>query len=202
MKNEIVILCGGKGTRLHGVLLEGTPKCLASIGDKVFLQILLEELQGKADKITLLTGHLSDAIVEATKGWESCDGVVVDTEQKGTAHAAYEYMRAIGADRAIFINGDTWQKFDFSHFEKGVAMTVQIMPSGVPRGVFAFEPRRVSGYGGLFHDADLNAAFVLRCLWSGLGDKGVGFDMSPEPFYDIGTMEGLEEFRRFWKEKK
>ena len=41
--NQVVILCGGKGTRL-GNLTKNTPKPLIKVGKKPFLEYLLENI--------------------------------------------------------------------------------------------------------------------------------------------------------------
>lgn len=41
-----IVLAGGLGTRLRSVLAD-VPKCMAPVGDKPFLQILLESLVAK-----------------------------------------------------------------------------------------------------------------------------------------------------------
>ena len=61
---DVVILCGGLGTRLSSVL-PNRPKSLAPIGEKVFLDILIQELQSYGfQRFILCVGHLSEQIVK------------------------------------------------------------------------------------------------------------------------------------------
>ena len=60
---DVVILCGGLGTRLRSVV-DGTPKCLADVSGKPFLFYLLEQCRRyQFTRIILCTGYLHEQIV-------------------------------------------------------------------------------------------------------------------------------------------
>ena len=59
---DALILCGGKGTRLRSVV-SGRPKVLAEIGDRPFLDILIEDLLRAGFKIIVLSvGYLKEQV--------------------------------------------------------------------------------------------------------------------------------------------
>jgi NDP-sugar pyrophosphorylase family protein len=54
---DAIILCGGAGLRLKSVTGD-TPKSLASIGERPFLEILLSQLQRHGfDRVILAVGY-------------------------------------------------------------------------------------------------------------------------------------------------
>lgn len=62
--SQAVILCGGRGERLRPLTNE-LPKPMVSVNDRPFLQYLLEQLADNGiNRFVLLTGYLSEKIVE------------------------------------------------------------------------------------------------------------------------------------------
>ena len=56
---DVLILCGGKGTRLAPVIGDDIPKCLAPINGRPFIEHLIEYLRVEGIKtIGLIAGHL------------------------------------------------------------------------------------------------------------------------------------------------
>ena len=59
-----VILCGGKGTRLRGVL-EDRPKCLAPIGNQTFLDLFTSYLNRQGiDEFVFATGYRHEQVAD------------------------------------------------------------------------------------------------------------------------------------------
>ncbi|MBT4770495.1 MAG: NTP transferase domain-containing protein, partial [Rhodospirillaceae bacterium] len=59
---DVVILAGGLGTRVSSILKD-TPKVLAPIDGRPYLEHLIDRLTGfGARRILLLIGHLADAV--------------------------------------------------------------------------------------------------------------------------------------------
>ena len=106
---DVVVLCGGLGTRLQEVL-PNTPKILCEVDDKPFLDQLIEQLTGYGFKrIILCTGHLSEqveAYIEKYKGVE----VICSIEESplGTAGAIKNAERFIQSEPFVALNGDTY----------------------------------------------------------------------------------------------
>jgi len=115
---KVIILAGGLGTRLRQTL--GTlPKPLAPIGNKSFLDYLLEFIshQGFRDVIISL-GYGSDAIKESL-GDGSSRGLriayTLERELLGTAGAVKLSELVIGSDDFFVMNGDTYFEVDLKH---------------------------------------------------------------------------------------
>lgn len=205
---EIVVLCGGKGMRLAPALPEELPKCLAPIGDRPFLDILLEQIEKEFldRKIILAAGHNIEAVKAFAKDrkWGNELEVFNDTEQGGTAQIAYQLtMRSMSAD-TMFINGDTWQDeslksiLEYHKNDWYTPITVSINSGAYPaqpRGVFVLNKQYISAWKHLFQCNNLDAKFLMvasRCIGA------VKLCFSEKPFYDIGTPEALEYFKAFW----
>lgn len=105
----VAILAGGQGSRLAGVLPEGTPKCMAPIGRGLFLDILLDQLSmWDFRRVHLCLGCGADRVSYAP-GFDLRMEITRTTEPKplGTAGAlafAAEYLRS---DPVLVLNGDT-----------------------------------------------------------------------------------------------
>lgn len=105
-KVQVVILCGGRGTRL-APLTDELPKVLVDVCGLSILEHKLEILDDIASEIILIVGYLGDMIRE--KIGDSYKGVPVkyveQKEQLGTGHAilcAKEYLDS----RFMVLNGD------------------------------------------------------------------------------------------------
>jgi NDP-sugar pyrophosphorylase family protein len=206
-KTEIVILCGGKGTRATYLPL-GLPKCLAPIDGRPFLDILLEQIETEfpKQKITLATGHLACEVEWFAK--HRMHGnleVVEDKDQNGTAQCAYWLtMRSKSAD-TLFINGDTYQEDSLAamierHRSNWCApMTVSVQSHGPCRGIFILTQQRIAGFKNTFQDKNLDEMFCID-MQRNIGS--VKFAWTESPFFDIGTPEGYERFKAFWKERE
>jgi len=122
---KVVILCGGKGTRLKEVVPD-QPKILAPIHGKPFLYYLLRRLAREGfEDILLCTGHGDERIREYLDAEKSllwgCANLYpspapypdfeisfsVDHDA-GTGGALKAAELMIGVDRFMVLNGDTW----------------------------------------------------------------------------------------------
>ncbi len=120
--NEIVdlpavLLVGGLGTRLRSVL-PSTPKPLASVGDKSFLELLVRQLRYQGiRRFVMCTGFLADQI-EREFGDGNVLGVTIEYSREqhplGTAGAlklAQSYLRQ--ASHFLVMNGDSFLEISF-----------------------------------------------------------------------------------------
>lgn len=105
----VVILCGGKGTRLQPITDE-CPKPLVPVDDRPFLSYLLERLEAEgAEEVILSTGYLAeqvDAFVDRTD-WAFSLRTVREEEPLGTGGALRYVADAAGLDTFVAMNGDT-----------------------------------------------------------------------------------------------
>lgn len=107
--HPVVILCGGKGTRLRPVTDE-CPKPLVPVDGRPFLSYLLERLEAEGvEEVILSTGYRAeqvDAFVARTD-WEFSLRTVREEEPLGTGGALRYVADEAGLDTFIAMNGDT-----------------------------------------------------------------------------------------------
>ena len=199
---DAVILCGGKGTRIKHMLPDGTPKAMADINGKPFIEVLIGRLKAEGfEKFTLCVGYGQDQIVETV-----CKNELAmfccEHKQFGTGGALRMMLRspAIQLSDPFFIfNGDTiceqvpygyalgmheWHEhrrallttLRFKHANIG---TFIVSHAIVP--VLEWEPRE---------------SFNIEELPIHLAVSIVGVN---EPFLDIGTPAGLMAARERYK---
>jgi NDP-sugar pyrophosphorylase family protein len=116
---DVAILAGGMGTRTQAVL-GNTPKVLAPIGGRPFLEILLDQLQGfGARRIILCLGHLADRVLDHIEN-HSRTGLeivpVVEHEPLGTAGALRLARKEFRSDPVMALNGDTFVDANLCRF--------------------------------------------------------------------------------------
>lgn len=114
---QAVLLVGGMGTRLQPVL-PSTPKALAPVGGRSFLELLIRHLQRQGiRRLVMCTGYLGDCI-EREIGNGACFGVDIkysaETIPMGTGGAIKLAQRCLdpGADFLV-MNGDSFVEIDF-----------------------------------------------------------------------------------------
>jgi NDP-sugar pyrophosphorylase family protein len=131
-----VLLVGGTGTRLRSVL-PSTPKPLASVGDKSFLELLVLQLQSQGiRRLVMCTGYLADQI-ESVFGDGSEWKVAIEYSREqhalGTAGALKLAQPCLQETSSFLVmNGDSFLEIDFDelirfHREHGgmASMAVQ-----------------------------------------------------------------------------
>jgi NDP-sugar pyrophosphorylase family protein len=115
---KAVLLVGGLGTRLR-TLVPSTPKPLAPVGDRPFLELLVRQLQGQEiRRLVMCTGYLADQI-EGEFGDGRNRGVTIEyskeTQPLGTAGAvklAQTYLKSV--PEFLVMNGDSFLELDLS----------------------------------------------------------------------------------------
>lgn len=110
------LLVGGMGTRLRSAL-PSTPKPLASVGKKSFLELLIRQMRCQGlQRLVMCTGYLADQI-EAEFGDGSRLGVEIKYSKEahplGTAGAVKLAERHLGqASEFLVMNGDSFLEID------------------------------------------------------------------------------------------
>lgn len=123
---DVVILCGGFGTRLRPVISD-KPKVLAKMGDSTFLDILINNISLYGFKnIILCTGYLKDHIKKHFDyycndyhGYYQHDCNITFSEEEeplGTGGALKNAKPSIKSDPFILMNGDSICNIDFRKF--------------------------------------------------------------------------------------
>ena len=201
---DALILCGGQGTRLREVLPEGTPKCMADINGEPFLEILVGLLarQFQPERIKLSAGV----------GWNRIPlkllvNGTVEPQPLGTGGAvaraaSLEYLNL--SDPFFIVNGDTYCELDYaaileSHLQAGFDVTIPYdrLYRHVGAAVLSEKSIAVASEkcGRKFNLESALAAWPKQKIL-------VNWYATDVKYFDIGTPESLENFRRFWREKK
>lgn len=126
---DIVILCGGAGTRFQTVA-DNKPKAMADILGKPFLDILLDYYMKLGfQRFVLCTGYMADYIKNYYQKNKFSPYVFFSEEQTplGTGGAIKNAEPHISSDNFLVINGDSFcdikiNKFIEFHFQKPEAM--------------------------------------------------------------------------------
>lgn len=115
MRKEAVILAGGLGTRLKNVL-QDTPKPMAAVRNRPFLEYILEKLINfKFDKVVLSVGHLHEVIINHFGSrYKSLDiDYMIEDSPLGTGGALVKSISKVETNEIFVLNGDTYFDIDF-----------------------------------------------------------------------------------------
>lgn len=119
MMNDVkaVLLVGGLGSRLRSVL-PSTPKALASVGNRSFLQLLVGQLRSQGiRRLVMCTGYLADQIENEFGDGHALDVTIEYSKEEqplGTAGAirlAQHLLRDV--PEFVVMNGDSFLEVDF-----------------------------------------------------------------------------------------
>ncbi len=119
---KAVLLVGGLGTRLRSVV-PSTPKPLAAVGGKSFLELLVRQLRNQGiTNLVMCTGYLGEQ-VQSEFGDGRLWGVAIEYSQEmrplGTAGAvklAQAYLRDV--PEFLVMNGDSFLEIDFDQLTR------------------------------------------------------------------------------------
>jgi NDP-sugar pyrophosphorylase family protein len=154
---DVAVLAGGLGTRLQAVLPE-TPKILAPIGGKPFLEHLLGWLSRQgAHRILLCLGYRAGhvrAFLQEHSFPELDIETIVEPEPLGTGGAVAFALPHLRTDPVLVMNGDTIVDVDLNAFL--AAHTT----SGTDASVLCVPVEDAARYGRL--EIDANRQRVIR----------------------------------------
>lgn len=112
---DIYILCGGRGKRLRKIS-RGIPKPMMKIGDRPFLDIIIDFMSGFGFKRFILgTGYRSKLIRDYYSNKDSHGLEIGFCEEKtplDTGGALKKTVRLIKSDPFFVLNGDTFCRFN------------------------------------------------------------------------------------------
>ncbi|WP_454021066.1 nucleotidyltransferase family protein [Azospirillum sp. Marseille-Q6669] len=117
---DVAVLAGGLGTRIRDALGD-TPKVLAPVAGRAFLDHLLNRLEGfGAQRVVLCLGHLSDRVTAwlAHGGFDGALDIMCRIEPRplGTAGALVHARDALRSNLVLVLNGDTFVDADLGAF--------------------------------------------------------------------------------------
>lgn len=161
---DVIILAGGLGTRIRGILGD-TPKVLAPINGKPYLEHLLEWLEGfGAQRIIMSLGHLSDKVEAYLRDRPQVE-CIAETKPLGTGGSIRYGRPAFRSEPVLIMNGDTWLGTDLEPFvESHIA-------SGRALSLMCVEVDDVSRYGKL----EIDGSTVRLFLEKDPDDTGPGY---------------------------
>lgn len=116
---DVVVLAGGLGTRLQSVLPE-TPKILAPVGGRPFLELLLNWLESQGVRRVVLCLGYRAADVLAWLETHSFSNLriqhVIEPEPLGTGGALANAIPVLSGHPVLVMNGDTMVHTDLNAF--------------------------------------------------------------------------------------
>src|SRR5258708_2804401 len=128
---KAVLLVGGLGTRLRSVVAS-TPKPLASVGDRPFLELLIRQLSSQGMRhLVLCTGYLAHEIEKELASGSRWD-VVIEYSKEASPLGTGGALKAAapllaGVSHFVVMNGDSFMEIDFGVIiqlhHKSVAVT-------------------------------------------------------------------------------
>jgi D-glycero-alpha-D-manno-heptose 1-phosphate guanylyltransferase len=132
---DVIILCGGMGTRLQSVL-HNKPKPMADFNDRPFLDLLIDYVGNFGFKrFILCTGHKGDLIKKHFEKKDDGKSYAISQEASalGTAGALKNAESAIHSDIFLVLNGDSFCPVDLNsllsfHSSKNALVSVALAP--------------------------------------------------------------------------
>jgi len=114
---DAIVLVGGLGTRLRSLISE-VPKPMAPIGDRPFLDILLQDLSKSPviTRIILAVGYKHEVVQSYFGKAAYARDVIysVESEPLGTGGAIRQALNLALSDDVLILNGDTLFQVDIS----------------------------------------------------------------------------------------
>jgi glucose-1-phosphate cytidylyltransferase len=209
MKPPVVILCGGRGTRLRE-RTESVPKALVEIGGRPILWHVIQIYAAQGfERFLLATGYMGEAVAEfaAAERWPGgveveCVDTGLDTPTGGRIAELAERLGgacfcATYADGVADVDLDAQLEF---HREHGRLATMTVVQPHLQWGVAELEGDRVAGFAEKPRSEHwINGGFF--CFEPGaLGHIGAGSVLEREPLQGLAASGELRAFRHdgFW----
>ncbi len=153
-ENWVVLMAGGKGTRLYP-LTSDCPKPLLQVGDKPILETILESFIGYGFSRFFISVNYKAEMIEEYFGDGSKWGIQIEylreSEQLGTA-GALSLLPCSTKEPLLVMNGDLLTKVNFDHLldfhdehRADATMCVREYKVQVPYGVVQLDKHRLTG---------------------------------------------------------
>jgi NDP-sugar pyrophosphorylase family protein len=133
---DVIILAGGKGTRLQSVV-SGVPKPLAPVAGRPFLDYQFDLLRAAPSlgRVVLAIGHLAERVVSHYSGARKPPfdlAFAVEAELLGTAGAVRNALPLTSSAQVLVMNGDSIFHWDIEalharHRESGAQATLSLL---------------------------------------------------------------------------
>jgi len=146
---DVVILAGGLGKRLHSVT-GGGQKVLVKIGDKPFLEILIDYIASQGGRrFILCVGHGSDEVEAYFKNKYQDYEIIFSREESplGTGGAIKQGATHVKTDSFIAMNGDCFCVIDYNRLfafhqkqKSKATLAITLMPDARDYGTIEVAP--------------------------------------------------------------
>jgi NDP-sugar pyrophosphorylase family protein len=222
---DVVILCGGLGTRLRPVVND-RPKPMAMVHDLPFLTFVVKQLvRSGFQRLIFCTGYKGEWIKRYFHDTQGYDAVFSDEpEPLGTAGAIRHCGSFLRTSTFLVVNGDSFCALNLSGLLEAHHRAEALITMAVVRGdgrtdggsvvldehdrVSRFQEKGLSGSylnAGIYacsaellnHIPDRRPSSLEHDVFPSLLVTGLHGFVASEPLYDIGTPERLEAFRHF-----
>ncbi len=161
---EAIVLAGGRGTRLKAAVPD-LPKPMAPIGNRPFLEILLEFLaRNQFTRVVLSLGYKAQCVVDHFDDRFRDMEIIYEIEQEalGTGGALRQALARCASDPVVVFNGDTYLELEVG------AVIAQWQQYRLPI-IVARQVPNTARYGRL----DTAGNSILRFVEKGLGGPGL-----------------------------
>lgn len=113
-KIDVLILCGGLGSRLAPLIFD-RPKCLATVLGRPFLDIIVDDLiKSGFKRIIFCVGHLSDQIMNHFTQRDEVEFMFSNEfQQLGTGGAIKNALNLVAGPLMLVLNGDSFCRIDY-----------------------------------------------------------------------------------------
>lgn len=228
---DVLILCGGMGSRLKPVVAD-RQKTMAAIDDRPFLDLPIECLLRQGFKrIILCTGHHAEGVEEYYSKMSNRAEFFFSREEKpmGTAGAILNAKRLIKNETLLVLNGDSFCDIPYKDFcdffekKKRAPSLALVDPRDRKDGGYVtiddnhkilsfnekeFKQNTFLSVGFYFFDRSiLNKIPTPPASWEkdvfpALLKEGIYGYVSDKELFDIGTPERLDYFKQAYFGKK
>ena len=213
---KIVILAGGMGTRL-GAAAEGLPKAMVPIGERPFLELVIESFTARGFRdFVLLTGYRGEVISQHFGDGRRFKARIEyrrEPQPLGTGGAIRDAAHLLG-DRFLLTYGDVLRRFDYDRFVRAHEEPCLAVYRRISVGNTDIDGDRVVRFdkrapelpfidaGFCVMDADvvhllpLGACSFEEIVFPALaGQRRLACEIVDHNFYEIGTPEELQKTR-------
>ena len=183
MPHALIVLAAGQGTRMNS----DRPKVLHEIGGAPMLAHAIRAGWALSpEKVVVVAGHGSEAVTKAASVWDESAEVVIQEEQKGTAHAVAQAGPALDGFEgdAVVLYGDT----PFIRGETLEAMAEARAKHDVV--VLGFEPADPGRYGRLLMKGD-ELLRIVEWKDASENERAIGLCNSGVMMADAATLMSL-----------
>lgn len=133
---DVLVLCGGLGTRLRSITGE-SPKSMVAIAGRPFLELLLRQLERYGFRRVILAVGYQSEMIRAHFGTSLGSLAIAYSEEHmplGTAGAIRNALWLVESDPVLVANGDSYTDADLSvfvkrHLEESADASIMLVPA-------------------------------------------------------------------------